>query len=149
MLMQRPRSVTRAVTAAVLTAALAACATQIEPPVVPPGAVAAAPPKITAEGAVRIKVDPGTGVMTLDAPRIVMTLTDSAQTQSSVIADRFNVDEENDTISLEGNVRFDFDRTLITASRAVAKMEPDGSTTLQIDDAKVVRSGIDPTPSSE
>jgi hypothetical protein len=60
-----------------------------------------------------------------------------------------SVDEEDDTVSLEGNVRFDFNGTFLTASRAVAKKAPDGSMTLQIDDAKVVRSGVDVTPSSE
>jgi hypothetical protein len=158
MLMHRPRSMTRAATAAVLAAAVAACATQIEPPVVTTGmassgAIAAAPPQITAEGPVRVTADEArTGGLTLRAPRIFVTLTNSALMRGSVTsmtAEQFNVHEENNTMALEGNVRFAFDDTLITASRAVVRMEPDGSTTLQIDDATVVRSDKDATPSSE
>lgn len=152
MLTQRPRSVTRAITAAALTVALAACATQIEPPVLPtnsspPRNTAGAPTRIDVEGAARMRFDPDTGNTTLFAPRIAMALTDSAQLQ--VTADRVDVHEGDGTISLEGNLRFDLDRTLITASRALAKRQPDGSTTWQIDDVTVVRSGAGATPSSE
>ena len=78
-----------------------------------------------------------------------MTLTDTSEMHSYVTANLFSVDEGNDTITLEGNVRFEFDDMLITASRALARGEPDGSTFLQIDDAIVVRSGAGAAPSSE
>jgi hypothetical protein len=153
LLTQRPRSVTHAATAAVLTVALAACATQITPPVLPTNAStsrdsAGPPPRINVEGsAARMQLDPDTAATTLLAPRIVMTLTDSAQMQ--VTADRANVYEGDGTLSLEGNVQFNLGRTVITASRALAKKETDGSTTWQVDDVQVVRSGVDTAPSSK
>jgi hypothetical protein len=76
-----------------------------------------------------------------------MTLADSGEMRAT--SERMIVNESDGTLSFEGNVRFDFDQTSITASRALAKRASDGSTVVQMDDAKVVRLGADVRPSSE
>jgi len=54
-----------------------------------------------------------------------------------------------DSITLEGDVRFEFEGTSITASRAVAEKAPDGSMIVKLTNATAVRSAAPATTLSE
>jgi hypothetical protein len=149
-MLTQPRSVSvgRASTAVAVTVALAACATQLEPPVVittsTPAAATSAVSQLEVIG--ELELGPEEGQFTMRAARLSWGADDAVKSQ--VIADRL-IQTDYATL-LEGNVRFSFDDgTSITASRALMKTEPDGSATVQIDDATIIRFDADGTKLTE
>jgi hypothetical protein len=139
----RSASIGRASAAVTVALALAACATQLEPPVVVTSATPAAAmtPAPRIEGRIEFNASPSfkliegpaPGQFTASAAEVTLRVDDVTRMRGS--ADWLNRTE--DAMLFEGNVRFTFDGTSITASRALVKTEPDGGTTVQLDDATV------------
>jgi hypothetical protein len=132
---KKPGAALRATATAALALAVAACVTRVEPPVVltdeEPSARTSEEPVGSFLGFLSRmpKRDPTERVELRNG--FLAWSEDGVPTQAT--ADRMTKTEDN--IVLEGNVKIAFDRTTITASRAVAKIADDGTVALQLDDA--------------
>ena len=147
MLSKRPRSATRAATAIALTLGLAACATQLEPPILatspaPAGAVTQMELDVG-----EIRRSPNGALITLTAPNVTFGVetTDEAR----IIAQRLSVNEADETLLFEGDVRIDAANVSIRATRALGRKTPDGGMTWTLYDAAFTPAAADAATLSE
>lgn len=143
----QPASLQRSAAAALLALGIAACATTVTPPAMPP----AATPSANADGAFRLfgsaeKIvaggDSGSmnklvrnpdGTVTVHSPEVVLHLTDGAQTRAT--SDQLS--ESTTRAVIEGGLRFEFQGTSLTATRAVVTKSSDGQITVTAENAVV------------
>jgi hypothetical protein len=144
----QPASMRRSAATALLALAIAACAATVEPPPILPaepsadadgeGGFSGEIEKIVAGGdygtANKIVMDLD-GTITLHSSELVLHLTDGIQARG--IANQLAKSEA--TIVFDGGVKFEFEGTTLTATRAIATQSADGHMMLTAENAVVVR----------
>jgi len=159
---RRTPSAWRMATAIGVVAILAACATQVDAPAIatqveaPAAATRSEPADGSSVSRTGITLTGGTAVVRvrrespgewyeISAPELtvqVANLRDLHGTMTSVV-------KTPDRITLEGDVRFEFEGTSITASRAVAEKTPDGGLIVRLTNATAVRTAAPASKLSE